>query len=91
MRHSQFANGLLFSHPFNPPHLMPLVEVVPHPETNSAIIQQALQFYESIGKKPVLVKQETPGFAANRLQAALCNEAYSLVNRGILSAEDLGA
>ena len=84
------AADLAGSHPFNPPHLMPLVEVVPHPGTDQAATQRALQFYQSIGKAPVLIKQETPGFAANRLQAALCNEAYSLVNRGILSAEDLG-
>ncbi|KAK5989634.1 L-carnitine dehydrogenase [Cladobotryum mycophilum] len=52
-------------------------------------VEQALEFYRSLGRKPVLIRQETPGFAANRLQAVLCNEAYSLVSRGILSAEDL--
>lgn len=47
-------------------------------------------FYEGLKKEPVLVKKETPGFIANRLQAAVCQEAYSLVSRGIISAEDLG-
>ena len=69
---------------------MPLVEVVPHPGTNQDAINKAFNIYTSLGKRPVLVKQEAPGFAANRLQAALCNEAYSLVQRGILSAVDVG-
>lgn len=69
---------------------MPLVEVVPHKGTSDSAIQGALAFYKSVGRKPVHIRQEVPGFAANRLQAALCNEAYSLVSRGVLSAEDLG-
>ena len=69
---------------------MPLVEVVPHKGTSDSTIQGALAFYKSVGRKPVHIRQEVPGFAANRLQAALCNEAYSLVSRGVLSAEDLG-
>lgn len=81
---------ILIGHPFNPPHLIPLVEVVPHPGTNAETVSAAMNFYEGLGKDPVLVKQETPGFIANRLQAAICNEAYSLVERGVISAEDLG-
>lgn len=69
---------------------MPLVEVVPHPGTSKEAIEQAFQFYKSIGKAPVFVKKEAPGFAANRLQAALMNEAYSLVANDILSAADVG-
>jgi 3-hydroxyacyl-CoA dehydrogenase len=82
---------VLIGHPFNPPHLMPLVEVVPHPSTSEAAITTAIEFYSSLGRKPVHIKQETPGFVANRLQAAVCNEAYSLVSRGIVSAEELDA
>ena len=81
---------VLIGHPFNPPHLVPLVEVVPHPETSQSAIEKAINFYKGLNKEPVLVKQETPGFIANRLQAAVCQEAYSLVSRGIISAEDLG-
>ena len=81
---------VLIGHPFNPPHLMPLVEVVPHPGSSQQAIANALEIYTSLGKRPVLVKKETPGFAANRLQAALCNEAYSLVANGVLSATDVG-
>jgi len=81
---------VLIGHPFNPPHLMPLVEVVPHPGTSKAAIATALQFYNILGRKAIHIKDETPGFVANRLQAALCNEAYSLVSRGIVSAQELG-
>ncbi|KFG80591.1 hypothetical protein MANI_017583 [Metarhizium anisopliae] len=84
------AGRVLIGHPFNPPHLMPLVEVVPHAETAAASTETAMNFYKSLGRKPVLIRQEIPGFAANRLQAAVCNEAYSLVSRGVLSAQDLG-
>ncbi|QLI68416.1 L-carnitine dehydrogenase [Metarhizium brunneum] len=83
------AGRVLIGHPFNPPHLMPLVEVVPHAETAAASTETAMNFYKSLGRKPVLIRQEIPGFAANRLQAAVCNEAYSLVSRGVLSAQDL--
>lgn len=86
----QHPERVLIGHPFNPPHLMPLVEVVPHQRTSESVIQGALAFYKSVGRQPVHIRQEVPGFAANRLQAALCNEAYSLVSRGVLSAEDLG-
>ncbi|CAD0111443.1 unnamed protein product [Aureobasidium uvarum] len=82
---------VLIGHPFNPPHLIPLVEVVPHPGTSQTSIQTALGFYRSLGKKPILLRQEIPGFVSNRLQAAINNEAYSLISRGIVSAEDLDA
>ena len=82
---------ILIAHPFNPPHLIPLVEVVPHPGTDTASIFAAMQFYKSLGKRPILIHHEVPGFVANRLQAALNSEAYSLISRGIVSAEDLDA
>lgn len=65
------------------------MEVVPHPGTAQDAVQRAIDFYKSIGKAPVLIKKETPGFLANRLQAAILAEAYSLVNRGIASAQDV--
>ncbi|KAL2816924.1 hypothetical protein BJX63DRAFT_441289 [Aspergillus granulosus] len=80
---------ILVGHPFNPPHLVPLVEVVPHPGTNTTTIRTAQEFYRSLGKKPILLRREVPGFVANRLQAAINSEAYSLISRGIVSAEDL--
>lgn len=79
---------IVIGHPLNPPHLVPLVEVVPHPGTN--VTSTAMEFYRSLNRDPVLVRRETPGFIANRLQAAVCAEAYSLVTRGIISPQDLG-
>ncbi|KAL4811900.1 hypothetical protein BDW67DRAFT_189213 [Aspergillus spinulosporus] len=80
---------ILIGHPFNPPHLVPLVEIVPHPGTSDEHIAAAFDFYRSLDKDPVIVRQETPGFIANRLQAALCAEAYSLIERGVVSSEDV--
>ncbi|KAJ5974260.1 hypothetical protein N7481_011470 [Penicillium waksmanii] len=80
---------ILIGHPFNPPHLIPLVEIVPHPKTGDEHVTAACEFYRSLGKDPIVVKRETSGFIANRLQAAVCAEAYSLISRGIVSAEDL--
>ena len=82
---------ILVGHPFNPPHLIPLVEVVPHPGTSGKAVEITLDFYRSLGKKPIHIRREIPGFVANRLQAAINNEAYSLVSRGIVSAADLDA
>lgn len=80
---------ILVGHPFNPPHLVPLVEVVPHAGTSTSSTSNAMDFYKSLGKRPILLRHEVPGFIANRLQAAINNEAYSLISRGIVSAEDL--
>lgn len=82
-------NRVLIGHPFNPPHLIPLVEIVPHSKTTSAAVDGATAFYKSLGKAPVLLKKEAPGFLANRLQAAVIAEAYSLVHHGIASPEDV--
>ncbi|KAF2754551.1 hypothetical protein EJ05DRAFT_520679 [Pseudovirgaria hyperparasitica] len=82
---------VLIGHPFNPPHLMPLVEVVPHTGTTKDASNTALEFYRSLGKSPILIHQETPGFVANRLQAAVIREAKSLVFRGVVSARDVDA
>lgn len=82
---------ILVGHPFNQPHLIPLVEVVPHPGTSQATVNTTLEFYRSLGKKPIHLHQEIPGFVAIRLQAAINNEAYSLVSRGVVSAADLDA
>ena len=80
---------VLVGHPFNPPHLIPLVEVVPGEKTSDAAVEQALAFYTAVGKRPIRLRQELPGHVANRLQAALWQEAYSLVERGIASVADI--
>jgi 3-hydroxyacyl-CoA dehydrogenase len=80
---------VVVGHPFNPVYLIPLVEVVGTPQTPSAVIDTAIGFYASVGKRPVHVRQEVPGHLANRLQAALWREAYSLVERGVASVADV--
>lgn len=81
---------ILIGHPFNPPHLIPTIEIVPNSHTSEEAIETAKGFYLSLGKRPVVLRNELPGFVANRLQAALVQEAYSLVSRGIVSAADIG-
>lgn len=80
----------LVGHPFNPPHLIPLVEIVPHPRTSQEAVSTAQSFYRDMGRTPVVLRKESPGFVANRLQAALVHEAYSLVSRGLVSSADVG-
>jgi 3-hydroxyacyl-CoA dehydrogenase len=82
---------VLVGHPFNPPHLIPLVEVVPGEQTSEAATSQAMEFYSSIGKIPIRLHMEVPGHVANRLQAALWREAYSLVERGVATVADIDA
>ncbi|MCW3100773.1 MAG: 3-hydroxyacyl-CoA dehydrogenase [Chthonomonadaceae bacterium] len=78
----------VIGHPFNPPHLVPLVEVVGGKKTSPETIQQALAFYASIGKKPILLHKEMPGHVANRLQAALYREIVYLLEQGVLNVTD---
>ncbi|KAI7349574.1 hypothetical protein KC320_g5975 [Hortaea werneckii] len=66
---------VLIGHPFSPPHLMPLVEVVPHPGTSESTISEAMVFFKCIGRNPVCIKQEVPGFVANRLQTGAQSSA----------------
>jgi 3-hydroxyacyl-CoA dehydrogenase len=79
---------ILVGHPFNPPHIIPLVEVVGGTKTSPEAIQQALAFYASIGKKPIHLKKELPGHVGNRLQAALYKEIMYLIQHDVLSVED---
>src|SRR5271154_6311053 len=78
----------VIGHPFNPPHLMPLVEIVGGAKTSEETIQRALEFYTAMGKKPVRLHKELPGHVANRLQAAIMREVYYLVAEGVVSAAD---
>jgi len=79
---------VLIGHPFNPPHIIPLVEVVGGSKTSPDAVQQAISFYASIGKKPIHLKKELPGHVANRFQAALYREMLYLIEQGVLSVED---
>ena len=78
----------VIGHPFNPPHIIPLVEVVGGAKTSPAAIQQAMAFYAAIGKKPILLHKELPGHVGNRLQAALYREVMHLIQQGVLSVAD---
>lgn len=80
---------VLVAHPFNPPHLVPLVEVVGGRLTSPAAVDQAMTQLAALGKVPVRLQQELPGHVVNRLQAALWREAYALVTRGAISVADL--
>jgi 3-hydroxyacyl-CoA dehydrogenase len=78
----------VIGHPFNPPHVIPLVEVVGGAKTSPGVIQRTMEFYASIGKKPILLRKELPGHVANRLQAALYREVVYLIEQGVLSVAD---
>ncbi|WP_454743176.1 3-hydroxyacyl-CoA dehydrogenase NAD-binding domain-containing protein [Cupriavidus necator] len=78
----------VIGHPFNPPHVVPLVEVVGGAKTSPAAIEKALAFYKSIGKRAILLRKEVPGHVANRLQSALYREVLYLVEQGVLSVAD---
>mgnify|MGYP005812688857 CR=1 FL=1 len=80
---------VLIGHPFNPPHLIPLVEVVGGKLTSAQAVRTALDFYRAAGRKPIAIKKELKGFVTNRLQAALWREAYGLVHAGVATVEDI--
>jgi 3-hydroxyacyl-CoA dehydrogenase len=78
----------VIGHPFNPPHVIPLVEVVAGAKTSSESVEQAISFYSSIGKKPIRLHKEVIGHVANRLQAALYREVVHLIEQGVLDVAD---
>jgi 3-hydroxypropionate dehydrogenase (NADP+) len=79
----------VITHPWNPPHLIPLIEIVPGRDTSEATVDTSIKFMEHLGKVPVLVKKEVPGFIGNRLAVALWREAIDLVENGVASVEDV--
>jgi carnitine 3-dehydrogenase len=82
---------VLVGHPFNPPHIIPLVEVVGGAKTSDEAVRKAMAFYTSIGKKAIHLKKELPGHVANRLQSALHREVLYLIEQDVLSVEDADA
>jgi len=79
----------VIGHPFNPPHLIPLVEIVGGAKTSEDTIRRAADFYTSLGKRTIRLHKELPGHVANRLQAALGREVYYLVAEGVVSVADI--
>ena len=85
------SERVLIGHPFNPPHIIPLVEVVGGAKTSPEAVKQAMEFYADIGKKPILLNKEIPGHVANRLQLALYKEVLYLIEQGVVSVADADA
>lgn len=79
----------LVGHPFNPPYLIPLVEIVTGPQTQAWATAQAERFYRQIGKQPLVLAKEIPGYIANRLQNAVFREAMHLVQNGVATIDDV--
>lgn len=76
-------------HPYNPVYVMPLVEISQWEKTDPAVVAKAKAFYTEMGKEPVVMNKECPGFICNRIQVAVAREAYDLVYRGVCSVEDV--
>jgi 3-hydroxyacyl-CoA dehydrogenase len=79
----------LVVHPINPPHLIPLVELVPAPWTDADVVDRAAALMEKIGQAPIRLSREINGFVVNRLQSAMLGEAFRLVEDGLCSAADV--
>ncbi len=87
----RFPGRCVIGHPFNPPHLVPLVEVVGGVTATPRAVAAAMAFYRAIGKHPIEIRKEVPGHLANRLQAALWREAVHMVAEGVASVADVDA
>ncbi|MEM3306108.1 MAG: 3-hydroxyacyl-CoA dehydrogenase family protein [Saccharolobus sp.] len=79
----------VIAHPWNPPHLLPLVEIVPGEKTSKETLDQTRSFMESLDRVVVVLKKEVPGFIGNRLAFALFREAVNLVDEGVATVEDI--
>ncbi len=88
-RHLRHRERVLGTHFWNPPHLVPLVEVVQNKETSAEVVQQSMQLLRAAGKTPVHVRRDVPGFVGNRLQHAMKREAIALVAAGVCDADTL--
>ena len=85
----EHRNRFMIVHPVNPPHLIPLVEIVPAPWTDPAIVPVVRALMERVGQVPMTVQREVEGFVLNRLQGALLNEAWRLFDEGYATIEDI--
>jgi len=85
------AGRCIVVHPTNPPHVIPVVEILPGNETTDDVLRQTCTFMKRIGQTPVVLSKYVPGFLLNRMQAALIREAMSLVHRGIADVDAVDA
>ncbi|WP_316991395.1 3-hydroxyacyl-CoA dehydrogenase NAD-binding domain-containing protein [Corynebacterium tuberculostearicum] len=83
------AARVLIAHPFNPPHILPLVELVPGERTSEETMTTTRDFYEKLGKAAVSLNREIEGYIANRFQKRILDEALYLLNEGFASPEDI--
>jgi 3-hydroxyacyl-CoA dehydrogenase len=88
-REARLPGRTLAAHPYNPPHLVPLVELAPGALTSSDTMERARDFYAAVGKQPVVMRHDVPGYIANRLSAALWREAIELVRTGVATVEEV--
>ncbi|MDM0117854.1 3-hydroxyacyl-CoA dehydrogenase NAD-binding domain-containing protein [Variovorax sp. J22R133] len=88
-QHMKDPSRLLVGHPFNPPHLIPLVEIVPGERTDPKAVEEAVAFYTALGKVARVLRKEIAGFVANRLQRALFRESCYLVKEGVVTIDEL--
>jgi 3-hydroxybutyryl-CoA dehydrogenase len=86
---SSSAHRMIITHFFNPAQLVPLVEIVKHEKTDDSVVELTMELMVKIGKTPILLKKEVPGFIANRLQAAIVREAFHLLKEGVADACDI--
>lgn len=87
-RDAKYPERFIGAHPYNPPHLIPLVEITKGEKTREEVVNVAKDFYTSIGKEPIVLQKEALGFICNRIQMALYREVCDLVSRGVCSVED---
>lgn len=80
---------MIVGHPVNPPYFLPLVEIVPSQWTDANVIKQTRELFEKVGQKPVVLKKEIEGFIVNRVQYAILNECYRLIEDDVISVADV--
>lgn len=88
-KYSRYPERCVGAHPYNPPHLIPLVEISKGEKTSAETVSVTYDFFKSAGKEPVIMQKEAPGFISNRLQMAVYREAVDLVMRGVCFVEDV--
>lgn len=88
-RELSHRSQFIVSHPVNPPYFVPLVEIVPAPWTMSWVVESTLDLMQKVGQAPIVLKKEVPGFALNRIQYAILNECFNLIEDNVLSVEDV--
>ncbi|SMC34190.1 3-hydroxyacyl-CoA dehydrogenase family protein [Papillibacter cinnamivorans] len=89
-KYAKHPERFIGGHPYNPPHLIPLVEITKGEKTTDAVVEAGKAFYKSVGKEPVVLNKEALGFISNRIQQAVFREVTELVTRGVCSLEDAG-